>query len=89
MIAFIDDHRAVYGVEPTCNVLPAPASTYHDHVTKRADPSASSDARRSKWDGHCKIARAAVYAGLAPNPRPMPSGGIERFGKERTTASVN
>ena len=22
MIAFIDDHRAVYGVEPICNVLP-------------------------------------------------------------------
>jgi putative transposase len=39
MIAFIDDHRAVYGVEPICNVLPIAPSTYHDHVAKRADPS--------------------------------------------------
>lgn len=28
MIAFIDDHREVYGVEPICRVLPiAPSST--------------------------------------------------------------
>ena len=29
MIAFIDDHRAVYGVEPICRVLPIAPSTYH------------------------------------------------------------
>ena len=28
MIAFIDDHRAVYGVEPICKVLPIAPSTY-------------------------------------------------------------
>jgi len=39
MIAFIDDHRAVHGVEPICKVLPIAPSTYHDHVGKRADPS--------------------------------------------------
>jgi len=38
MIAFIDDHRAVYGVEPICKVLPIAPSTYHDHAAKRADP---------------------------------------------------
>ena len=38
MIAFIDDHRAVHGVEPICKVLPIAPSTYHDHVAKRADP---------------------------------------------------
>ncbi len=42
MIAFIDDHRASYGVEPICEVLPIAPSTYHAHVAKRADP-----ARRS------------------------------------------
>jgi hypothetical protein len=36
MIAFIDDHGAVYGVEPICDVLPIAPSTYHDHVAKRA-----------------------------------------------------
>ena len=39
MIAFIDDHRTVYGVEPICKVLPIAPSTYHDHVAKRVDPS--------------------------------------------------
>ena len=38
MIAFIDDHRGVHGVEPICKVLPIAPSTYHDHLAKRADP---------------------------------------------------
>ena len=28
MIAFIDDHRQAYGVEPVCRVLPIAPSTY-------------------------------------------------------------
>ena len=38
MIAFIDDQRAVHGVEPICKVLPIAPSTYHDHEAKRRDP---------------------------------------------------
>jgi transposase InsO family protein len=38
MIAFIDDHRHVYGVGPICRVLPIAPSTYHAHVARRADP---------------------------------------------------
>lgn len=38
MIAFIDDHRAAYGVEPICRVLPIAPSTYHAHAARRADP---------------------------------------------------
>jgi hypothetical protein len=38
MIAFIDEHRWAYGVEPICNVLPIAPSTYHGHVAKRTDP---------------------------------------------------
>ena len=38
MIAFIDDHRQAYGVEPICKVLPIAPSTYHAHVAQRADP---------------------------------------------------
>jgi putative transposase len=37
MIAFIDDHRQVYGVEPICKVLPIAPSTYHAHVARRVD----------------------------------------------------
>jgi transposase InsO family protein len=38
MIAFIDDQRAVHGVEPICKVLPIAPSTYHAHNAKRRDP---------------------------------------------------
>jgi putative transposase len=38
MIAFIDAHRDVHGVEPICQVLPIAPSTYHAHVARRADP---------------------------------------------------
>ena len=38
MIAFIDDHRGAYGVEPICRVLPIAPSTYHAHAAQRADP---------------------------------------------------
>jgi transposase InsO family protein len=38
MIAFIDDHRSIYGVEPICRVLPIAPSTYRAHAARRADP---------------------------------------------------
>lgn len=38
MIAFIDDHRGLHGVEPICKVLPIAPSTYYAHITKRDDP---------------------------------------------------
>ena len=38
MIAFIDDHCPVYGVEPICRVLPIAPSTYYEERARRADP---------------------------------------------------
>jgi putative transposase len=38
MTAFIDEHRAVYGVEPICKVLPIAPSTYYTHTARQADP---------------------------------------------------
>jgi transposase InsO family protein len=38
MIAFIDDHRASFGVEPICRELPIAPSTYHTAIGRRADP---------------------------------------------------
>ena len=48
MIAFIDEHRAVYGVEPICRILPIAPSTYHEHAAKRRDPARRSE--RAKRD---------------------------------------
>ncbi len=38
MIAFIDAHRDVHGVEPICKLLPIAPSTYHEHAARRAKP---------------------------------------------------
>jgi putative transposase len=47
MIAFIDEHRATYGVEPICKLLPIAPSTYHAHAARRADPSRLSTRARN------------------------------------------
>jgi hypothetical protein len=31
---FLDEHRATYGVEPICKVLPIAPSTYHAHNSR-------------------------------------------------------
>jgi transposase InsO family protein len=38
MKAFIDEHRADYGVEPICRVLPIAPSTYYLHAALQANP---------------------------------------------------
>src|SRR5471030_822236 len=60
MIAFIDDHREVHGVEPICKVLPIAPSTYHAHVAKRANPEKLST--RAKRDMALKPEIARVFA---------------------------
>ncbi len=60
MIAFIDDHRGAYGVEPICKVLPIAPSTYHAHAAKRADPTRLS--ARAKQDVIHKTEIRRVFA---------------------------
>ncbi|MBX3671292.1 MAG: IS3 family transposase [Rhodocyclaceae bacterium] len=52
MIAFIDDHRAVHGVEPICRLLPIAPSTYYEHVARRRDPARLSG--RAKRDAELR-----------------------------------
>jgi putative transposase len=53
MIAFIDDHRGMYGVEPICRVLPIAPSAYRARVAGRADPArASARCRRDAALSH-------------------------------------
>ena len=59
MIAFIDDHRQAYGVEPICRVLPIAPSTYHAHLARRADPSRLPD--RVRRDAHLKVKIRRVF----------------------------
>jgi hypothetical protein len=61
MIAFIDDHRATYGVEPICTVLPIAPSTCHAHAAKRADP--AKRAARTRRDDDLKEAIGRIFEG--------------------------
>jgi putative transposase len=65
MIAFIDEHRAAYGVEPICRVLPIAPSTYFRCKAEQLDPTrrsarAQRDAGlraiiRRIWDEHHRV----------------------------------
>ena len=57
MIAFIDDHRASYGVEPICRLLPIAPSTYHAHMAARRDSACASDRVRRDAELRSEIAR--------------------------------
>jgi transposase InsO family protein len=59
MIAFIDDHRAVHGVEPICKLLPIAPSTYHARVARRDDPSKLSE--RAGRDAALRIEVRRVF----------------------------
>jgi len=38
MVAFVDDYRGIYGVEPICKVLPIAPSTYYAYKQRERDP---------------------------------------------------
>jgi len=42
LLAFIDDHRGKYGVEPICRVLKIAPSTFHAHAARRVRPETAS-----------------------------------------------
>jgi transposase InsO family protein len=65
MVAFIDQHRATYGVEPICAVLPIALSTYflqkaqdHDPTTRSAGAQRDEELRAAiqrVWDEHQQV----------------------------------
>ncbi len=52
MVAFIDAHRDVYGVEPICAQLPIAPSTYYEQKARAADPTRVP--RRTQRDGQLR-----------------------------------
>lgn len=52
MIHFIEDHRAVFGVEPICRVLPIAPSTFYAHEAVRRNPELAS--KRLRRDAQLK-----------------------------------
>ncbi len=59
MIAFIDDHREAYGVEPICKALPIAPATDYDHLAKRRD--ATRRSARTQRDAALKVEVRRVF----------------------------
>ncbi|HSU97370.1 MAG TPA: IS3 family transposase [Gemmatimonadaceae bacterium] len=59
MIAFIDEHRDVYGIEPICRLLPIAPSTYYRHAGRRSDP--EQWPARARRDAELKALIRAVW----------------------------
>ena len=57
MMSFIDEHRAEYGVEPICAVLPIAPSTYYEGKACEADPSRRSARARRDEDLRIEVRR--------------------------------
>jgi transposase InsO family protein len=53
MVAFIEEHRAVHGVEPICDVLPIAPATYYEHRTRKLDPTRRPE--RAKRDDELRV----------------------------------
>ncbi len=58
MVAFIDDYRGQYGVEPICAVLPIAPSTYYEQRARQRDPSRLPKRARRDAELRCEIERA-------------------------------
>ena len=59
MVRFIDDHRATYGVEPICAVLPIAPSTYFLQHARHLDPAQRS--ARAKRDDALRVVIQRVW----------------------------
>ena len=76
MVAFIDDHKAEYGVEPICRVLPIAPSTYYWHKAREADPSLRS-------------ARVQRDEELRPEVRRVWNQNFQVYGVEKVWTQLN
>jgi putative transposase len=58
MVAFLDQHRDLYGVEPICDVLPIAPSTYFRHKVQQRDPDTRS--ARARRDDELRAASQRI-----------------------------
>ncbi len=76
MVAFIDDHRAEYGVEPICLMLPIAPSTYYARKAIEADPTRA-------------LARAQRAASQRPKIRRVWMQNFQGYGAEKVYKQLN
>ena len=80
MVTFIDQHRATYGVEPICRVVPIAPSTYFRWKAAQADPT-----NRSTRAVRDEVLKAIIQRIGAKTTRPTAPGrsGSRWAGAER------
>jgi transposase InsO family protein len=59
MVAFVEEHRVVYGVEPICKVLPIAPATYYEHRARGVDPDRRPE--RAKRDDELRVEIERVW----------------------------
>ena len=90
MVAFIDDHRETYGVEPICTLVPIAPSTYYRHKVQHAEPETRSTRARADdalrqdiqriWDdNHQVYGPRKVWKQLRREGRPVARCTVERL----------
>ncbi len=93
MVAFIDQHRDTYGVEPICAQLPIAPSTYFLHKAQERDPTQRSTRRRVDderrqiiqrvWDEHEQVyGPKKVWKQLRREDHPMARCTVVRLMRE-------
>ena len=99
MVAFIDAHRAEYGVEPICAELPIAPSTYYEHKARQADPgrlpprvvrdAELCTAIQRVWDENFRVYGARkVWKQLRREGRPVARCTVERLMRQQGLAGV-
>jgi hypothetical protein len=73
MIAFVNDHREVCGIEPMCKVLQIAPSTWPEHARRKANPNlrstrAKEDERLCKEIARVHAANFGVYGARKGEP---------------------
>ena len=90
MVAFIDQYRATYGVEPICKELPIAPSTYYHHkaleqqpekrsVRARRDEALSGEIRRVWGESHRNYGARKVWKQLTRESIPVARCTVERL----------
>ena len=59
MVEFVEEHRAEYGVEPICAVLPIAPATYYEHRAWKRDPGRRCE--RAKRDDRLRVEIERVW----------------------------
>ena len=93
MVAFIDQHRDTYGVEPICAQLPIAPSTYFLHKAQQRDPHLRAKRRREDearrqeirrvWEEHQQVyGPKKVWKQLRREEHPMARCTVVRLMRE-------